>query len=280
MKTTTGVILVSVLSLALFVPGCGDDDPVQPEPFGTVTFHLDNKVDADPLQFNQMLYTNSSGTLYSVSKLVYLISNVTLHATDGSTYGIADPHFRDHADDATRSFSITGVPNGKYDMVSFTFGVDEAMNLSALFINDPWHGEMAWPGPLGGDQGLGYHYMKIEGSFETTPGGATTGFMTHTGARWCAAACGPEAPDLTPKHHHFRVTLPMTAMAVNSDNWAVTIDVNINGWYTDHSPGDGFDTEYDWNDVLPQMIMANVEAQRVLKENGPGCFSASSAKTP
>ena len=285
MKTATGALLVSVLSLTLFIAGCGDDTEtvIQPGPLGTVTFNVDNQVDSDPLQFNQLLYTNSRGTNYSVSKLVYLLSNITLHATDGSTYGIAGPHFRDHADPDTRSFSIAGVPKGTYDMISFTFGLDEAMNVQDVFAGNlpPWHGEMAWSPVLGGDQGLAYHYMKIEGNYEETPGGETNGYGTHTGARWCANPCGPAMEtDLTPKHHHFRVSLPVMAMAVSGDRWTVTLVVDINGWYTDHSPGDGFDTEYDWKDLPMQMIMANADAQRMLKANGPGCFRASVAKAP
>jgi hypothetical protein len=69
-------------------------------------------------------------------------------------------------------------------------------------------------------------------------------------------------------------------MTVDGDDWTVMLEVNLNGWFTDHSPADGFDTEYDWNDLPMQMIMANDDAQRMLQANGPGCFSATSMKSP
>jgi len=275
--TRFAAISLMIASL-LFAVSCSEEDgTVTPAPLGTVTFNVDNNVDGVPVNYNQLLYTNARGTLYSISKLEYLISDVLLHTTSGEIYGMDGVHFRDEADAGTRSFSIGDVPAGTYNMISFTFGLDQFKNVRDLYLNEPWHGEMQWPGPMGYDQGLGYHYMKIEGNFEDTPGGSTSGYTTHTGARMCNGPCGPAGTvvDPVPIHHFFRVSLPVAPTAIDGNHWTVTISVNVNGWYQDHTPLDGLDTEYDWHDLGAQMIMANTAAQDVLETNGPGCFSAS-----
>jgi hypothetical protein len=145
------------------------------------------------------------------------------------------------------------------------------------YLNHPneFHNEMFWPPAMGGDKGIGYHYMKLEGNFEDTPGGSTSGYTTHIGARWLVDGnpmTGVEDP--LPFHHFFRVYLPFPARAVDGNTLAVTIEVDINRWYTDPAPGDAFDSEYDWHDLMAQMIMANLAAQEKLMINGPACFSA------
>lgn len=270
------ILAAGVLCLLAFA--CSDDDDaiVTPATTGSVTVSLDHFVDASPLLFNVLGYTNSTGTVYSVSRLQYLISNVTLHSTDGKAYGVTGAHFRDHADATTQTLTIAGVPNGTYDRVSFTFGLDAVDNVKDAYLNESWHGAMEWPGPLGSDQGLGYHYMKLEGNYEDTPGGSTSGYTTHTGARWCNGPCGPAGTvvDPTPMHHYFRVSLPVTATTIEGDALQLSIRFDINKWYTDPTPTDAFDSEYDWHNLAGQMIMANLAAQDMLQANGPSCFSA------
>jgi hypothetical protein len=282
------LLILPILALiaALGPLGCGEEQTeivVQPEPGGTVTFHLDHFVGTEALQLDTLAYANARGTVYSISRLQYVISDVVMHGAGGQVYGMDGIHFRDHTDPATRSFRIAGVPGGTYDRVSFTFGLDASKNVKNAFLgSDPvFHLAMEWPGPLGGDQGLGYHYMKLEGNFEDAPGGSTTGYTTHTGARWCAVPCGPMSEtDVTAQHHFFRVHLPIAATKVGNDAWEVMLDFDVNAWYTDATPGDAYDTEYDWHDLPTQMIMANTGAQRMLQANGPGCFTASVLVAP
>jgi len=263
----TALVAVMVASVVWLV-ACSDD-AVMPETFGTVAFHLDHHVDGRTLQLhltNEVLEdTTASGTLYNVTRLNYLISDVVLHSTSGEIYGMDGVHYRDHADDATRSFTIEDVPDATYDMVSFTFGLDEFKNIALAYDEEPWHFNMEWPGAMGRDQGLGYHYMKLEGNFDAAPD--TNGYGTHTGARQMAT-------DPVPFHHYFRVLLPIAATRIDGDNWAVTISMNINNWYVDPTPGDGYDSSYE---LSPQPIMANLAVQDKLRTNGPSCFSASIA---
>jgi hypothetical protein len=58
----------------------------------------------------------------------------------------------------------------------------------------------------------------------------------------------------------------------------VTLHIDFNGWYKDHTPADGNDSAYDFHDLegtpMGQMIMGNKAAQEKLKANGPFCFTA------
>lgn len=261
---------------------CEDENTtVQPTPTGTVTVHLDETVGGEPLVLDTLLYTNSSGTPYEVTKLVYVVSEVTLHRSNGQTFGMDGIHYRDHGNDETRSFTLSGVPTGTYDMVSFTFGLDDIRNVKDRYLNYPYdfQSEMEWPDPLGGSNGLGYHYMKLEGFYESADTLAT--ILTHTGARWCDADCGPDptGPDLYPRHHFFRVHLDLDPVSIGDGVFDLDVEMDINRWWEDN-PDDQFDSTYDWPDLPAATIMADLEAQQKLMINGPRCFSAAIAPSP
>lgn len=273
---TIRTALLSALVTAPLWAGCNKDTVYRPEPTGTVTISFANAVSGSPLQLNQMIYTTPGGTAYSVSKLQYVVSDVTLRSSDGETYGMDGIHFRDETKPDTRSMTLSGVPKGTYDELSFTFGLDEVKNVKNKYLNEPdnFQSAMEWPAAMGGDMGLGYHYMKIEGNFEQTPGGSTTGYTTHMGARYLAAGnpmTGEEDP--YPYHHYFRVDLPLSSIETNGNDVNLVVTMNVNGWYQDPTPDDAFDSSYDFRDLSSQMIMANNTAQEKLKANGPACFT-------
>jgi len=72
----------------------------------------------------------------------------------------------------------------------------------------------------------------------------------------------PVSASFTPAHVH------------EGGHGELDINIDLNGWYTDHSPGDPVDTQYDFKTLGDQMIMGNIDAQTKLQTNGPGCFSA------
>lgn len=267
--------LVSVVVLS----SCSEDTRtvVEPEPTGAVTFNLVETVGSAPVDIDELnlQFTNPFGTEFSIKTLVYVISDVTLHRTDGQVYGMDGIHFRDASDPSTASFELAGVPGGTYDMVSFTFGLDETKNIRGLYSADQnFENIMAWPTNLGPE--LGYHYMKIEGNFRDTPT-TTKGYLTHFGARQCDGNCGPAGniTDPVPYHHYFRVHLPIANTAIHGNTATVQVSMNINDWYLDTNPSDGFDSDMSWVDLGDmQMIMANLEAQNKLMVNGPACFGA------
>jgi hypothetical protein len=281
------LLAAPILVLAALMASCDDNSTeVLPTPTGTVTFYFDNTVDGAPLVMDTLLnYTNPSGTQYNISNLKYVISDLTLHRSNGQTFGMDGIHYRDQANDNTRSITVSDIPTGTYDMVSFTFGLDEEKNVRDRYLNYPYdfHVAMEWPSAMGGDMGIGYHYMKLEGNYEVTPtpeDTSTAGYTTHLGARWLADGNPMTGvADPYPYHHFFRVYLPIPATALDDTPRGIVITMDANKWYDDPDTGDDFDSEYDWHDLASQAIMANLDAQKKLMINGPHCFSAT-VETP
>ncbi|NNE07082.1 MAG: hypothetical protein HKN20_00840 [Gemmatimonadetes bacterium] len=262
----------AALGFALVVSGCGDDDnPSSPDPGeGDVAIAFDARVDDQAFMMNQMLYTNESNNDYAVKKLQFIVSDFTLHAKvstksahdDENDFTSAAVHYRDLADAATRTLTLTDVPAGEYDFVSFTFGLDEEDNLDpdqggTLPQTDDYEA-MRWPASWGG----GYHYMKCEGDFVDANGDTVT-FATHTGKRH-AIDDGTFGTDAAPSHHFFEVTVPIDLEVTDGGTEDLTLHMNVNEWFRDPAV-------YDL-DVYPRMVMMNLAAQAILMGNGADVF--------
>lgn len=268
---------LSVLAASLLfvtVVGCGDDSTTPEEPID-VTVQFNPNVDGQGLILGASPnYTNSSGTMYSISTLRFVLTDVVLHNNAGGAVKIADLFYYDVADVSTQSFKYTGLPHEEWTSVSFTFGLDSTDNVRNKYIaKTQFHSAMQWPETLGKD--LGYHYMQLEGNYDSL--GTIRSYTTHTGPRQLDGT-NPDFPgvvDATPYHFDFQVDLPVTPVHIhNGGHGKLTIDFNLNDWYKDSDPGDGVDTEYDFADYPTQAIMGNLDAQGILQTNGRYCFSA------
>jgi hypothetical protein len=274
MNRTRFLALALALGLVAVTLGCSDDDPVNGEAPIELTTFFNLNVDGQPIILNNMGYTNSSGTSYSIKTLRFVITDVELRYAGGSVK-VADLHYYDLADPSTQTFAFTGLPHEEWTSVSFTFGLDEIDNVRDKYLSRPqFHSAMFWPEPLGAN--LGYHYMQLEGNYATGPT-TTSPYTTHMGPRQLDGT-NPDFPgvvDATPYHFHFAVDLPVTPTHIhNEGRGELTINFNLNDWYADLDPGDGIDTEYDFADYPTQMIMGNLDAQGKLQSNGRFCFSA------
>jgi hypothetical protein len=274
-------IIVLALGLSLGgLPACSDD-PAATEPPIEVDVYFALDVEGAALQLNSLVYATPAGTNYSIKVLRFILSDIRLHADDGSSVLLKSVHFYDVADASTQTFHVAGLPHTNFTHLTFTFGLDESKNLRDKYQSyTALHAVMQWPTGLGAN--LGYHYMQLEGNYETSPGGATAGYTTHTGARQLDGT-HPDYPgvvDATPHHFHFEVTAPFTPQHIHEGGHGeLQIGFNLNGWYTDHAPADGFDSSYDFTTLSDQMIMPNLDAQARLQANGPFCFSATLTAT-
>lgn len=274
MNTIRLIALIAALGLVAMV-GCGSDTVTNTDPITVTTFFSLN-VDGQPLILNNLGYTNSSGTTYSIKTLRFVLTDIVLHNADGGSSKIADLYYYDLADPSTQSFKYTGLPHEEWTSVSFTFGLDATDNVRDKYIaKTQFHLAMQWPEILGAD--LGYHYMQLEGDYATGPT-TTSPYTTHMGPRQLDGT-NPDFPgivDATPYHFDFQVSLPVTPTHIhNGGQGELTINFNLNDWYKDSDDTDGLDTEYDFSDYPTQAIMGNLEAQGKLETNGRFCFSAS-----
>jgi len=202
-----------------------------------LTINFTHKVDGSDLITNSMVYTNSAGENYDVKTLKYLISDITLHADDGNTLLLDEVHFIDISDASTFSLTVEDIPNNNYTSISYTMGLDTIKNINNLYINESYHSAMAWPETNGG----GYHYMKLEGSYNND----STFYNTHTGGTMGGDYSFNNVEDIS--------------LTVDDDLEDVSIDINmeINNWYS--SPNQIEFSSYGMGIMMNMMMQMNIQ---------------------
>jgi len=245
--------LFTLMVCSLFFFSC------QKEKTGTIELLFTNTIDEQPVQFNELIYTNIAGNKYQVDEVRYFISRVFLIDAGRRWIEVKQDdgiHYVDFSIPNTLTWKISDMPQRNYTAISFVFGLDSALNTSNRFVNAP-ECNFAWPENLGG----GYHYMQINGFFENKDGNKQS-LNIHTGI-------GQLYENDTIKafvHNTFIVTLPVK-YAINEDNpVSLTLNMEIQRWF-----GSPF-KPYNFN-TFGSEIMKNQKAQQLLQENGRYVFS-------
>jgi len=219
--------------MGLVFTSCEKDKPIATD----ITINFTHTVDGSDLITNSMIYTNEAGEDYDIQTLKYLISDITLHAEDGSSLQLDAVHFIDISDESTFSFTYNDVPNDNYTSISFDMGLDTAKNINNLYINESYHSAMVWPETNGG----GYHYMKLEGAYNND----STFYNTHTGGTMGGDYSFNNVEDIS--------------LTVDDDLGDVSINVNmeINNWY--NSPNQIEFSSYGMGIMMNMMIQMNIQ---------------------
>jgi hypothetical protein len=269
-------ILTTVLCLAgLAALSCSNDPTSVNTNSGNADVFFSLDVDGAPLQLNSMIYTTPAGTKYSIKEFRFIISDLTLYTDTGKAVLLKNVWYFDIGDASTQIIHAHSLPHANYNKMTFTFGLTTAKNVRNEYPSVP--ALMVWPTGLGPD--LGYHYMQLEGNYETDAvTHATAGYTTHTGPRQLDGT-NPDYPGVTDAVAYdfsFPVSASFTPAHIHEGGLGeLDITFNLNDWYLDHLPADGLDTQYDFTALSNQMIMGNLDAQGKLQTNGPGCFGAS-----
>ena len=231
------------------------------EKTGKLTILFTASVDDHPLTFNEMIYQNASGNLYSVDEVKYFISDLTLTDKEGKRYHLQrdkEIYYVDHAIISTLKWQIADLfPVGEYRSLAFTFGLSREKNVSNTFVNPP-ESNMAWSSALGG----GYHYMQINGKW--LDDGVENPLNIHTGI---SRLISPDSL-ISYVHNFFTVSFSDIKFEIQKDKPSeITLNMNINQWFTNpENPGN-----YDFKQYGTG-IMENDAAQKILKENGGNVF--------
>mgnify|MGYP001238523776 CR=1 FL=1 len=188
-------------------------------------------------------YTNPAGEQYNIETLKYIISNLVLHSNDGTEKLLKEVHFIDVQDPLTLRIDLGELENGNYNKLTFTMGLDSNLNIANRYVNEPWHLAMGWP------MNWGYHYMKLEGAFDTI----INGYLTHTGPTdGMDMSFSNESVDLW-------INVDDNTGDINS-----TLMMEINNWY--QYPNDISFASY--GPPGNNGIMGNMMMQHKLQENG------------
>lgn len=205
--------------------------------------------DINASNFNNIVYTVEHGEMISISRLRYLITDITFTNAAGVSTIVDEYNFVDVGEGIGAAVKNILLAAGTYT-VSARFGFTEAKNTSDIYTD---LNAASWnvPVPIGG----GYHYMQLEGQYINDIG-ATTGYAYHT----ISAAQDAMTPDVRRQDTSIPITL--TDVIISSGNDDVTIAMNIAEWFK------------PWNlNELDGMLMGNFQAQINMNINGQTAFT-------
>ena len=243
MKTRTYIWLL----LTLLLTSCTDRDK-----HGDLTLFVSHEVDGTSLVMDDLRYTNEAGNPYLVNEVQWFLSNLELEDYNGNRILLSATWYIDTNIPETQTLRISEVPAASYRIMRFTFGLNDANNLSGAFSNPP-ESNMFWPDELGG----GYHYMKLNGKYQNVDN-LLAPLAIHLGK-------GQNAELTEFYDNSFTVELPIELDVYHGRDYSLGLVMNLNNWFcTPHV--------YDFN-TYGSAIMQNQEAQTLLKENGNDVFS-------
>ena len=200
----------------------------------SLNINFKHYVDGSELVANEMIYTNTSNDNYSIQTLRYIISDITLHTNNENETLLDEVHFIDISIDSTLTLNIPQINYQNYTSISFTMGLDSIKNITNLFLNENFFPSFVWPQFLGG----GYHYMQLEGDFNSV----FNGYTTHTG--------GTNGIDFS-----FNKIFQITEITEITE---ITINMEITNWYKNP----------EIFDLTTDGIMEDINKQVILKANG------------
>jgi hypothetical protein len=238
---------IFALSNILLFSSCEEDNKIEDQ-HPHLTLAVEHKVDAQDLEFDTVKYVNNVGHIYEVQTLKYFISNVEFHKAGGTKTTLKGPFYIDAEDPTTFTLnSHTDIHSGTYEKISFTFGLDTTVNISNTLTSIEAIG-MNWPDQMGG----GYHYMKLEGSYDSLQLNVPKNFAVHTGA----AMGNP---------YHIDLDIPNSNFTVVTEDISIKIQMNVNEWFTSAN-------DYDFA-AYPAMIMMSTQAQKAIQANASSVFT-------
>lgn len=259
MRHPRSLALLVLPCVTILSSACDDNETSSSEPTGTVVVSLVHRVGSADLELaGDLDYTNASGNSFNVTKVDYVLSEVSLlgesTARREGEVAIEGVHYVSADDPSTTTFTFENVPVGEYEGIHFRFGIVGSDNVAGAFPDLDVDG-MAWPPMLGG----GYHYMRIEGNF-VNASDDTLGFATHTGPSMSNDYSVPVDLEVHGAERRRHVELE------DGDTLNLHLVMDINEWYVGPNL-------FDLN-TYAGPIMGDTSAQELLEENGATVWSA------
>ena len=217
-----------------------DDDSCE---FESLQINFKHVINGDDIEFgNEPFYDHPPNT-YSVRRILYVLSDITLYFADNPPLSISDFLFVNTDNEETLTQTIDDLPE-LCSGIRFRLGFSSSDNIDYQYINadNQFHYNMVWPNlydEKSSSQG-GYHYMKLEGKLNDT-----IAYNTHTGPSY---------------GNDFSILYPLFDFSSTS---SISIIMDVNNWYEDpivyNIPAGG--------------IMDDEDKQSDLQDNGHNVFS-------
>lgn len=219
------ITVFCILSTVFF--SCKKESITPPEPLpeaqnqadtnGFLEIHIENTCNNLPVDLQSTsTYTNTNGDTYSISTLMYYISNVKLYSSLTDSFIEAESYYLvNQANSNSLHLMVKGVPRKNYDKISFLIGVDSKRNTSGAQTGalDPIHG-MFWT------WSTGYIMAKLEGSSPQS-GAANQGLAFHIGG----------FSGVNSAVRQVNLNFPNTANVTPTHTPVLTLNADINSWF-------------------------------------------------
>lgn len=239
-------VFFTLSAVALFLHACKKKSPDEQLSLtsGALTINVLHKIDSLALCNGQFNYVNDAGNIYSITRLMYYLSDLNLIKEDSSVIEIKDFKYLDAFSVSNNSIVVSSPPPGNYIGLKFNIGLDSIKNQSGYLPITNESINMQWPDMMGG----GYHFLKLEGYFKDTVGN-NFGYAMHIGKNKC----------LIPIIIYHPIQLD------KNSNQQITLVMNINEWY--RNP-----TVFNFN-VDGNYTMGNDTLMKKIANNGRDVFS-------
>ncbi len=207
--------LVLLLFTATFSCKKKDNNSVTPTSTSTsLKIQFENTVDGNPIVLKtdsvNGMYVNANNDKYFVTILKYYVSNFEFISKSGTNASVSYYKLVDQGDTSTCHFTLNSIPNGTYDSIRFTLGIDSLNNHSGPQEGDldPILGMLwAWK--------TGYTFFKHEGMYIDDTGKLSI-FVYHYGTDYARTT----------------VTLPLSNFTLSGTQKTATIKFDLNKLYS------------------------------------------------
>lgn len=221
-----------------FAWACNKDNLVPPQNTGVnLPVRINYFVDDDALQFDTLRYKNAAGNQYSVTRLNYYISNISLTTINNTVVHLNSYFFVD-ARNQPNILRLTNVPKDMYTAIKFDIGLSPDLNKHNQLETTDENISMLWPDVMGG----GFHFLKIEGQYQT-PTSGIQGYAMHVGLNYFLIK-------------HQTIATNFTVASLNTDT--IKLAMNINEWYKNPYTYNFYtDANYTMGDTSTMLLLTN-----------------------
>lgn len=243
--------LFLLLLVVCFAACKTNDDPIENTSVSIDFSHRFNQQVVTSNNFNALQYTNGFGTTLSLTRLRYLISEISFTNQQGIKTLVKDYQLIDVGENTGMLIDGITLAEGTY-LLNMRFGFSETANTSSIY---PDLNAASWnvPQMLGG----GYHYMQMEGRFLDLNNQESI-YAYHT-----ISAVQNPGPDNI--REDTSIALTLGEVNITQDAIQINITMDIDQWFENPNL-------WDLN-LLNGMLMGNYTAQKLMQENGQTVFS-------